>query len=143
MSGEFEKIQPQQGAEVSKEGTGESEVQKFDPFLEERSLGATDKAESKTEKTAANKVEGFKEGGEESYSDYLARTKTPEENFAALKEHLERCCEKISQLQGNGFGQAKSDVTTGGSFLANVLDGSPDDVANFLKKVQSYISPEK
>ena len=138
MSGEFEEKSAKKGADdVSKEAAGEKE-QSFDPFLEERSLGAHDKAAEKTEKTADNKSE-FKEGSGESYSDFLARTKTPEENFAALKEHLEKCCQKMAELQKNGFDSVKSDVTAGGSYLAQVVDGSPEDVANFLKKIQTHI----
>ncbi len=139
MSGEFEDFKPNTKGADSTEGAAESEKEQFDPFSEERSLKGV--ADSKVEAKAA--PETFKEGGDgEAYSDHLARTLTPQQNFDALVKALENASKLNALLEKNGY--PKEDVTAGGNFLAGVVkDGSPDDISNFLSYVKGYIEGDK
>ncbi len=81
----------------------------------------------------------YDEKSGEAYSDYLARTRTPQQNEAAIMERLSAVSARINALEKNGF-PAKADVTTGGSFLAGVVrDGSLGDFQKLMEKLNSQI----
>ncbi|MBX9725031.1 MAG: hypothetical protein K2X81_26750 [Candidatus Obscuribacterales bacterium] len=92
-----------------------------------------------TEAIKAKYDKNYDEKSGESYSDFLARTHTPEQNEAAIMARLSSVSARINALEQNGF-PAKADVTQGGSFLAGVVrDGSVSDFQKLMEKLNSQI----
>jgi hypothetical protein len=126
MSADFEDFRPK-AVDNAKDDSGE----KHDPFEKERAFQPEDikKAPDNTEKAA------FKEGAGQSYSDWLAEHRTPQENAAALERSLIAAMEKMAKLSQVGMG----DVVAGGSYLAKLVSDGPDEVRKFMTTVRDYI----
>lgn len=134
MSGNFEDVSKKVDA-----AKADNASQDVSPFHEElHSLKAPEKVENKgsEEKQAFSGNDGFKEGGKESYSDYLARTKTSDEILEGLRKHIDNSMQKISLLEKNGYGDETKKITEGGNFLGGyVQDSSPAGVRKFLDTI--------
>lgn len=134
MSGKFEDVNKK--ADAAKADDASQDVSPFHAEL--NSLKAPERVENKgaEEKQALAGNDTFKEGGKESYSDYLARTKTPEELFAGFRESMEKSLQKISILEKNGYGDEAKQLTQGGNFMGGyVQDSSPEGVRKFFDTI--------
>ncbi len=155
--GEFEEIKaPKGGDHAAQEGAHEDKHNALDEFrfapkpdtaakeadnkVEGAKKGADDTKDTNSDAVKAKYDKGYKEGSGEAYSDYLARTRTPEQNQAAIEAALKSITAKIAELSKSGFETAKADVTAGGSFLAGVVrDGSSGDFQKLMAKLNSQI----
>ncbi len=140
MSGDFENI----GKKADAAGAENAAQEAASPFHEElHAIKGPEKVENKAseEKVALTGKDGFKEGSGESYSDYLARTMSPEQLLDGLRKHLENSMKKISMLEENGYGDEARKVTEGGNFLGGyVQDSSPAGVRKFLDTIADAVN---